>query len=47
MRHGIVSDWREYPHTRVRIDLERGLKRALELKAFLEKVPYKRYQRPR
>jgi REP element-mobilizing transposase RayT len=46
-RHGIVRDWRDYPHTRVRIDLERGLKRALKLQAFLEKVPYKRYQKPR
>lgn len=47
VRHGIVSDWREYTHTRVKIDLERGLSRALELRAFLEKVPYKRYQKPR
>jgi hypothetical protein len=46
-RHGIVKDYREYPHTHVNIDLERGLKRALELRAFLEKVPYKRYQSPR
>jgi hypothetical protein len=47
MRHGIVSDWREYPHTRAQIELERGVKRALELKAFLEGVPYKRYQKRR
>lgn len=47
VRHGVASDWRDYPHTHVRIDLERGLSRALELKAFLEKVPYKRYQKPR
>jgi hypothetical protein len=44
VRHGIVKDWRDYRHTKVDIDLERGLKRALELQAFLEKVPYKRYQ---
>jgi REP element-mobilizing transposase RayT len=44
MRHGIVKDWRVYQHTHVAIELERGLKRALELKAFLEHVPYKRYQ---
>lgn len=43
-RHGIVDDWHDYPHTRVSIELERGLKRALELKAFMEHVPYKRYQ---
>ena len=46
-RHGIVEDWNEYPHTRVSIELERGLKRALELQAFMEDVPYKRYQKPK
>ena len=44
VRHGVAGDWRDYPHTRVAIDLERGVTRALELKAFLEGVPYKRYQ---
>ena len=44
VRHGLCQDWREYPHTRAAIDLERGLRRALELNAFLEGVPYKRYQ---
>ncbi|WP_428306114.1 transposase [Lacipirellula sp.] len=44
VRHGIAADWGDYPHTRVAIDLDRGVKRALELKAFLEGVPYKRYQ---
>ena len=43
-RHLIVKDYRDYPHTHVQIELERGMKRALELKAFLEGVPYKRYQ---
>jgi REP element-mobilizing transposase RayT len=43
VRHGIVSDWRNYQHTHVPIELERGLKRALEVGAFLEGVPYKRY----
>jgi hypothetical protein len=47
VRHGIVLDWQEYTHTRAPIELERGLKRALELNAFLESVPYKRYQKPR
>jgi hypothetical protein len=46
VRHGIADDWRNYPHTRMAIDLDRGLKRALELKAFLESVPYKRYTNP-
>ena len=43
VRHGIVRDWREYPHTQVNIDLERGLRRALELNVFLPMIPYKRY----
>jgi hypothetical protein len=47
VRHGIVQDWREYPHTRVNVELERAIRRAHEIKAFLEGVPYKRYQRPR
>ncbi|MEX0642006.1 MAG: hypothetical protein WD468_04860, partial [Pirellulales bacterium] len=47
VRHRIANDWQHYPHTRAPIELERGLKRALELQAFLEKVPYKRYQQPR
>jgi REP element-mobilizing transposase RayT len=47
VRHNIVNDFCEYPHTRAPIELERGLKRALELRAFLEHVPYKRYQKPR
>ena len=45
VRHGICTDWREYPHTHVKVDLERGVKRALQLKAFLEGVPYKRHQK--
>lgn len=43
MRHGIANDWREYPHTRVGVELEPAIRRALELHAFLEGVPYKRY----
>ncbi len=48
-RHHIVNDYRTYPHTRVNVALERAIGRALELKAFMEGVPYKRYldrQRP-
>ncbi|MHB1157647.1 MAG: transposase [Phycisphaerales bacterium] len=44
-RHGIVTDWRMYPHTRVYVELERALKRALELDAFLPMVPYKRNEK--
>jgi hypothetical protein len=47
VRHGIVRDWREYRHTRVNVELERAIGRAHEIKAFLEGVPYKRYQKPR
>lgn len=42
-RHGIVRDFSEYRHTRVNVELERAIRRALELNAFLEGVPYKRY----
>jgi hypothetical protein len=43
IRHRIVTDHRDYPHTRVHIEYERALKRALELGAFIVDVPYKRY----
>ena len=44
-RHGLCADHRTYPHTRINIDLDRALKRAMELNAFLEGVPYPRYER--
>jgi REP element-mobilizing transposase RayT len=47
VRHGIVRDWRMYLHTRVNVELESAIRRSHELKAFLEGVPYKRYQKPR
>lgn len=47
VRHGIVRDWRLYSHTRVNVELEPAIRRSHELKAFLEGVPYKRYQRPK
>jgi REP element-mobilizing transposase RayT len=46
-RHGICSDPKHYPHTRVEIDVDRGVKRALVLRAFLEDVSYPRYERGR
>ena len=46
VRRGICKDWHDYPHTHVNVELERALKRALELKAFMTRVPYQRYQRP-
>ncbi len=47
VRHGVVTDWRDYPHTRINVELEPAIRRALELNAFLVGVPYKRYQRRR
>ena len=44
MRHGLCDDWRAYPNTRVNVDLDAGVGRALQLGAFLEGVPYRRYQ---
>jgi hypothetical protein len=46
-RHGICSDWHDYPHTRVNIDVDVAVKRALEKHAFMEGVEYKRYARDR
>jgi REP element-mobilizing transposase RayT len=42
-RHGIAADIRDYRHTRINVELERAIRRALELGAFLAGVPYKRY----
>jgi hypothetical protein len=44
VRHGICGDWREYRNTRGFVELERGVKRAIELGAFMEGIPYKRYR---
>jgi REP element-mobilizing transposase RayT len=43
VRAGLVRDPHEYPHTRNPIDLDRGVRRAWDLKAFLNDVPYPRY----
>lgn len=45
VRAGICSNYLDYPHTRVRIELDRGLERAVQLQAFMEGVPYARYER--
>ncbi len=47
VRARVVRDWHDYPHTRVNIELDVGMKRALELRAFMDDVPYQRYQRNR
>jgi len=48
-RHRLCRDHRDYPHTRVGIELETGVARALQLHAYLLDVPYPRYdsRRPR
>jgi len=45
VRAGIVRDFRDYPHTRLYLDVDRAVHRAVDLKAFLEEVPYARYER--
>jgi REP element-mobilizing transposase RayT len=42
-RAGICADPNLYPHTRVRIALPRGVRRASQLGCFLPTVPYQRY----
>lgn len=45
IRHGIVRDPRDYPHTRENVKIDVAVKRAYELGAYMEDVPYKRYER--
>jgi hypothetical protein len=47
VRAGIVRDWRDYPHTRVELSVDEAIERALFHRAFLEEVPYARYERKR
>lgn len=47
VRAGIVTDYRLYPHTRVEVDRDRAIARAVEPRAFLGDVPYARYERHR
>jgi hypothetical protein len=47
VRHGICADYRLYPDTHLKIPLEVGIKRALELNAFMTGVPYERYDKRR
>jgi hypothetical protein len=43
-RHSVCADPKDYVHTRVGRELEYAVKRAHELRVFLEDVPYKRYE---
>jgi hypothetical protein len=45
VRHRDCSDPKKYAHTRVKIECDVGIKRAVQLNAFLEGVPYARYER--
>ena len=44
VRHGITLTPDTYPHTHLNISLDRALRRAAQLQAYLPGVPYKRYQ---
>jgi hypothetical protein len=44
-RHRLVAAGAAYPHTRVNVGLERAIRRAHELGAFMEGVPYRRYMK--
>jgi REP element-mobilizing transposase RayT len=46
-RHRYARDWREYRWTVVNVELERAIHRAIELRAFMQGVPYARYARDR
>jgi hypothetical protein len=45
VRHGIVADYHNYPHTRIRVEANRGLDIAQRQNCFLAEVPYQRYTR--
>jgi len=44
VRARLHRNWRDYPHTRVAMDVEVGIRRAHQLNAFMEGVAYKRYE---
>ncbi len=45
VRHGLDADWRDCPHTRVKVELDCAVERAYQVGAFMEGVRYKRYER--
>jgi hypothetical protein len=45
VRARVVTDYRDYPHTRVRVPLDVGVRRALELNTFMTGIPYDRYDK--
>jgi REP element-mobilizing transposase RayT len=46
-RHGVCEEYHDYAHTRVNIERECAIRRAVELDAFLVGVPYPRYMNNR
>jgi hypothetical protein len=42
VRHGLATSWRAYRHTRVDVEVSAGVRRAVELGAFLGGVRYYR-----
>jgi hypothetical protein len=47
VKAGIVRHHSQYAHTRVYLDRDRSIARAVELNTFLDDVPYARYERKR
>jgi len=47
VRAGVVRDWRDYPNTRVGVGMDEGIAKAVRVGAFLEEVPYARYEKKR
>ncbi len=45
VRARLVTDWRDYPDTFLDLNIDRAIARGVELNAFLEDVPYARYER--
>lgn len=45
VRAGIVADYRDYPDTKINVEMEPAIRRAVELGAFMEGVPYARYDK--
>lgn len=43
-RHQVCAHWRQYPHTRVSVTIDRAIQRSRQLEAFLDALPYKRYE---
>ena len=42
-RHKVCNHWEDYNHTHINISLEKMLRHAKQMNAFLKGIPYKRY----